>query len=88
MQRRVAYVFYILGLIFALISLTSNGGGFSGMLFGIVGAVAVWWIACGFGVRLGVTPDEFATSVKRVLGFGVDYEVTPEPSSETLDEPS
>lgn len=86
MRRQLAYAFYLLGVIFALISLTSNAGGFAGTLFGIVGAVAVWWIACGFGVRLGVTPDEFATSVKTVLGFGVDYEVEREPSPQAPSE--
>lgn len=79
MRRRVAYVFYILGLMLGLGALTANGGGFMGTLYGIVGAVAVWWIACGFGVRLGVTPDEFASSVKHLLGFGVDYELPKEP---------
>lgn len=83
----MAHAFYILGLIFALTALTSNGGGLIGTLYGIVGAVAVWWIACGFGVRLGVTPDDFASSLKRLLGFGVDYDIAPERSAEAPTEP-
>lgn len=55
-------------------------GGFVGAAFGIVGAIAVWWVAAGFGVRLGVTPDDFAASAKKLLGFGVDYDVPPEPT--------
>lgn len=78
----MAYVFYILGLMLSLAALTGNGGGLMGALYGIIGAVAVWWIACGFGVRLGVTPDEFASSVKHLLGFGVDYETSKERSPE------
>lgn len=75
MRRRVAYIFYILGLVLGIAALVGNGGSLAGTVYGIVAAVAVWWIACGFGVRLGVTPDEFASSVKRLLGFGVDYDV-------------
>lgn len=82
MRRGVAYLFYILGLMLGLAAFTGNGGGFMGTLYGIVGAVAAWWIACGFGVRLGVTPDEFAASVKHLLGFGVHYGSSKEPSPE------
>lgn len=72
MRRRVAYLFYIAGSLIGITSIVEGGG------LGVIGAIAVWWIAAGFGVRLGVTPDEFASSVKHLLGFGVEYDVPEE----------
>lgn len=76
MRRRVAYLFYIVGSVIAIGWIAEAG------VLGLIGAIAVWWIVAGFGVRLGVTPDDFASSVKRVLGFGVQYDVPQEGSSE------
>ncbi|MDP9067985.1 MAG: hypothetical protein M3N53_06530 [Actinomycetota bacterium] len=76
MRRRVAYLFYIAGSFIAINAIAEGGG------FGLIGALAVWWIAVGFGVRLGVSPDEFASSVKRLLGFGVEYDISKDPSPE------
>lgn len=80
MNRRVAYLFYIAGSIIAIGWIAEAGA------LGLIGAIAIWWIAVGFGVRLGVTPDEFACSVKHLLGFDVDYDVPQKASAEPLRE--
>ncbi len=76
MRRPVALLIYVLALIGALNGIVQgmSHGWFEGAI-GLVGALSLWWIATGFGVRLGVTPDDFAAWVKRLLGFGVEYDV-------------
>ena len=72
MRRMVAWTIYVLGGMLALRSIISGFAhddfiaGFYGLGFGI----ATWWFAVGFGVRLGVSPDDFVASVKYGLGFG------------------
>lgn len=80
MNRRVAFLFYIVGSLIAIGWVVDAGP------LGLIGAIPVWWIAVGFGVRLGVTPDEFASSVKHLLGFGVEYDVPQKASPEARGE--
>jgi hypothetical protein len=85
MKRMVAWGIYMLGALLALRALITGFvedslyWGFAGVTF----AVAIWWIAVGFGVRLGVTPDEFVASILSSLGFGRHYEEQPTSSQST-----
>ena len=73
----VAWLFYVVGAVLALKSAVAGlaAGNLYGSFAGIAFGIAVWWIAVGFGVRLGVTPDDFIASIKYALGFGAPFEV-------------
>jgi hypothetical protein len=80
----VAWVFYVLGSILALRSVVAGLSGDRGVfdwVLGIAFGVAIWWIAVGFGVRLGMHPDEFIAAIKSVLGFGENFD-SEEPTRE------
>ncbi len=77
MKRALAYVIYFLGIWVALRSLVLalSDGQVLAFLLGIAGALAAWWIAAGFGVRLRVSPDDLLMRIKYVLGGGIGYEM-------------
>jgi hypothetical protein len=68
----IAWVFYVLGGVVALQSAVVGlaSGNLLTALMGIAYGIVAWWIAVGFGMRLGVTPDDFFASVASTLGFG------------------
>ena len=81
MQRLVAHAVYLLALVVGMSALGSGiSNGVWPTMMALASAVVIWWIAVGFGVRLGVTPDAFVLSVKRVLGFDVEWDVVNEPT--------
>jgi hypothetical protein len=83
MQKAVAHGIYVVAILIAITSLGSGASnGLPGTALGAAGALAVWWIAVGFGVRMGYTPDDFLLSLKRFLGFDVEYDSTQEQPSE------
>ena len=83
MKRKVAFAFYVVGAVLAVRTLVAglSAGDIGSWLFGIAFGLAIWWIAVGFGVRLGVDPDDFVASVKSILGFGRPFD-TEEPTQE------
>ncbi len=81
MQRVVAHFIYLFALVVGMGALGSGiSHGLWPTMMAIATAVVIWWIAVGFGVRVGVTPDDFVTSLKRLLGFGVEWDTPKEPA--------
>lgn len=86
MKRMLAWVIYVFGGVLALKSvvggLTQDSllGWFTGIAYGI----ALWWVAVGFGLRLGVTPSDFVASIKSALGFDPPPEIEETAVHETL----
>ena len=76
MNRKVAFAFYGLGAMLALRSFVTGLANdhvlawFTGAALGL----AIWWIAVGFGVRLGTEPSEFVAAIKSILGFETSSE--------------
>ena len=72
----VAWCIYVVGGVLALRYIVAGltGDGIYEWFAGVALGVAFWWIATGFGVRLGVTPNEFARSIAHALGFGREAE--------------
>ncbi|MGH2729897.1 MAG: hypothetical protein ACRDJI_04735 [Actinomycetota bacterium] len=66
MKRRLAFGIYFVGSLSALSVLVS--GLEAGLLAGVgnvMYALAIWWITAGIGIRLGVVPAEFFTSLQK-----------------------
>jgi hypothetical protein len=72
MRSVIAWVVYMLGLVFGLKVLVTGlvNGGLWDAFGGVAFAVALWWIAAGIATRLGETPEDFMASIAAVLGFG------------------
>ena len=72
MRRALAWVVYMLGLVLGLDVLVTGfaAEGILDAFGGIAGAVVLWWITAGIGIRLGVPPQDFMESIASVVGFG------------------
>lgn len=63
--------------LFALMALSYLGEGaealiqrnFAGLGISLAASLAAWYLGVGIGVRLGVSPIHFASTIGRVLGF-------------------
>ena len=41
-------------------------------LTGVALAFAYWWIAAGIGLRIGIKPDAYVRTLRKMLGFDHD----------------
>lgn len=78
-MRCVAWFFYTFGMVVA-VGVFTNGarlfveaGNPIPAIMGLGLALAAWWLTVGIGVRLGMTPLQFARDVRKVLGFTKDW---------------
>jgi hypothetical protein len=78
-RRSIAFAAYVVGVVLIMKALVDGftGDGAVDWFVGVVYALAAWWIAAGIGIRLGVTPRQFAGSVGSALGFNETRETQP-----------
>jgi hypothetical protein len=94
MKRVAAFIFYTVGTL-AVVGMIVSGvegipfGGFEewyGALISFAFAMAIWWIAAGIGIRLGVEPHEYFRFLGSYFGLTYDHALRPKMrQSETND---